>query len=101
MELFSGKSEVPWNFMEFQGTWEYGKRSMKFHGTVNLEKIQWNSLELDIILLKIHEIPWNHRCYSNFVRKLPWNSWESLIELFDQKKFQLALKIYFEWYFDT
>ena len=26
---------------------------------------------------------------------------KSLIELFDQKKFQLALKKYFEWYFDT
>ena len=51
---------VPWNSMEshetflgkinssmkFHGTQEYGKNAMEFHGTLNLDKIPWNSMNL-------------------------------------------------------
>ena len=73
--------------MEFRGT--FGgeiKSSMEFHG-----------MELDVLLLKFRGIPWNHRCCSNVVQKIPWNSGESSMELFDQNKFQWD----FEWYLDT
>ena len=34
-------------------------------------KIPWNSMELEILLLKFHGTPWNHRCCSNVVQKVP------------------------------
>ena len=78
--------------MEFHGTREYGKSSIEFHGPSDLDKIPWNSMELEVLLLKFHGIPWNHSC-SNVVQKVPWNSGESSMELFDQNKFQWALKM--------
>ena len=83
---FGGKIK---SSMEFQ---EYGQSSMEFRGTYDLDKIPWNSMELEVLLLKFHRIPWNHRCCSNVVQKVPWNSGESSMELFDQNKFQWALK---------
>ena len=85
---------IPWN----SGVWK------KFHGiplNLDLDKIPRNSMELEFLLLKFHGIPWNHMCCSNVVQKLPWNSGESSMELFDQNKFQWALKDDFELYFDT
>ena len=34
-----------------------------------LDKIPWNSMELEVLLLKFHGIPWNHRCCSNVNKK--------------------------------
>ena len=68
MELFGGKLKVPWNSMELG----------------SMEKVPWNSMEL-WIWRKFHGIPWNHRCCSNVVQKVPCNSGESSMELFDQK----------------
>ena len=45
MELLGGNLRVPWNSMEFHGTREYGKSSMEFHETLDLDKIPWNSME--------------------------------------------------------
>ena len=70
------------------GTREYEKSYMEFHGTLDLDKIPWNSMELEVLLLKFHGIPLNHRCCSNVVQKVPWNSGESSVELFDQNKFR-------------
>ena len=70
MELFGGKLKVPWNSMELG----------------SMEKIPWNSMEL-LIWKKFHGIPWNHRCCSNVVQRVPWNSGESSMELFDQINF--------------
>ena len=53
----------------------------------SMEKVPWNSMEL-WIWTKFHGIPWNHKCCSDVVKKIPWNSGESSIELFDQNKFQ-------------
>ena len=92
-ETFLGEMK---SSMEFHGTREYGKSSIEFHGTLDLDKIPWNSMELKVLLLKFHGIAWNHRCCSNVVQKVPWNSGESSKELFDQNKFQRALKRYFK-----
>ena len=35
-------------------------------------KSLWNSMELKRMLLKFHGIPWNHKCCSNGVKKVPW-----------------------------
>ena len=82
--VFVRKWKVPWNSMELG----------------SMEKFPLNSMEL-WIWTKLHVIPWNHRCCSNVVQKVPWNSEESSMELFDQSKFQWALKRDFEWYFVT
>ena len=43
------------------------------------------------MLLKFHEIPLNHKFYSNVVSKVPWNSSGSFIDFFiDQNKIQWA-----------
>ena len=78
MELSWGKLKVPWNSMEFHGTQEYGKKSsMEFHGTLDLNKIPWNSMELEVLLLKFHGIPWNDRyCSVRHGTWIPWNSME-------------------------
>ena len=57
-------------------------------------------MELEVLLLKFHGIPWNHRCCSKVVQKVPRNSGKSSMELFDQNKFQRVLKRYFELYFN-
>ena len=88
-------------FMKFRGTREYGKSSMEFHGTLKQNKIPWNSMELEVLLRKYHGIPWNHKCCSNVIQKVPWNSGESSMEICDHNKFQWALERDFEWYFDT
>ena len=75
--------------------------SMEIHRTLDLDKIPWNSMEREVLLLKFHGIPWNHGCCSNVVQKVPWNSGESSMEHLDQNKFQWALKRDFEWYSDT
>ena len=49
-------------------------------------------MELQVLLLKFHGIPRIHRCCSNAVQKIRWNTGESSMELFDQNKFQWALK---------
>ena len=49
-------------------------------------------MELQVLLLKFHGIPRIHRCCSNAVKNIRWNSGESSMELFDQNKFQWALK---------
>ena len=56
--------------------------------TLDLDKIPWNSMELEVLLYKFHGIPWNHKCCSNVVQKVPWNFGESSMGLFDQNKFQ-------------
>ena len=116
--------QVSWKSMEFQkSSMEFHqtflakiKSSMEFHNSMELgsmEKVPWNSMELwiwtqchgipwnsmklQVLLLKFRGIPWNHRCCSNVVQKIPWNSGESSMELFDQNKFQWALKRDFEW----
>ena len=53
------------------------------------------------MLLKFHGIPWNHKCCSSVVWKVPWKSWVSSMKLVEQVKFQWALKRDVEWYFDT
>ena len=85
---------IPWNSMElqkssmeFHGTREYGKSSMEFHGTLDLDKIPWNSMEF-------HGTP-------GVVQMLFKKFHGTLEELFDQNKFQWALKRDFEWYFDS
>ena len=88
MEHFGGQLKVPCNSMEFHGTREYGKRSMEIHGTLDLDKVPLNSMELAVLLLKTRGIPWNQRCCSNVVQKVPWDSGESSVELFGQNKFQ-------------
>ena len=70
--FFSGKLDVAWNSMEFCGTREFGKRSMELHGTLDLDKIPLNPMELEVMLLKFHGIPWNHKCCSNVVLEVPW-----------------------------
>ena len=82
--------------MEFHGTREYGKSSMEFHGTLDLDKIPWNSMELEVLLLKFHGIPWNHRCCSNVVQnfhgtleKVPWTFWSKLVSMSIEKRFWL------------
>ena len=65
MELFSEKLEAPWNSTVL--------------GSIDM-------------LVKFHWIPWNHRCSSNIVQKVPWNSEESSIELSDENKFQWTFK---------
>ena len=57
VDFFSGKLEVTWNSKEFHGTRKYGKRFMEFHGTFDLDKIPWNSVELEVLLLKFHGMP--------------------------------------------
>ena len=76
--------------MEFHGTRENGKSSMEFHGTLDLEKIPWNSMEfhgttgvVQMLFKKFH----------GTLEKVPWN--------FLNKKFQFALKRDFELYFVT
>ena len=64
------------------------KKVMELHGTLDLEKIPWNSMELEVLLLKFHGIPWNHRYCSNVVQKVPWKSGERSMEFFYQNKFQ-------------
>ena len=60
MELFGGKLKVPWNSMEFHGTREYGKSSMEFHRTLDLEKIPG---VVQMFFKKFHgtleKVPWN------------------------------------------
>ena len=67
---FGGKLKVPWNSMEFHGTRECGKSSMEFHGTLDLDKIPWNSMEfhgttdvVQMLFKKFHgtleKVPWN------------------------------------------
>ena len=84
MELFGGKLKVPWNSMEFHGTREYGKSTMEFHGTLDLDKIPWNSMELlvsaKLAHSKFHGIPWNCLCQWNWrtpssmeLHGIPWN----------------------------
>ena len=88
--------QVPWNSMELQKKfhgipWNFWGENYKFRGIPlnsmelwSMEKVPWNSMEL-WIWRKFHGIPWNHRCCSNVVQKVPWNSGESSMELFDQK----------------
>ena len=70
IELFGGKLKVPWS----SGVWK------KFHG------IPWN-FGSGQNSMEFHGIPWNHRCCSNVVQKVPWNSGKSSMELFDQISF--------------
>ena len=83
--FFNNKLEISWNPMEHE----------------SMEKVPWNSMEQNILMRKFHGIPWNHRCCSNVVQKVSWNSGESSMELFDLNKFQWALKRDCEWYFNT
>ena len=41
--------------MEFDGTREYGKSFMEFRGTLDLDKIPWNSMELEVLLPKLQK----------------------------------------------
>ena len=108
MEL---QKKIPWNSMEFHGTfWGKIKSSMEFHGiefhgtfwgkiksSMEFHGIPWNSgvwkkfhgipwnFGSGQNSMEFHGIPWNHRCCSNVVQKVPWNSGESSMELFDQK----------------
>ena len=77
-----GKFKVPWNSIEFHGTREYGKSSMEFHGTLDLDKIPWNSMELEILWLKFQGIPGNHRCCSNNVKKSSIGHWRKFHGIF-------------------
>ena len=91
--------------MEFHGT--SNKSSMEFHGTflgkikssMEFHGVPWNSgiwkkfhgipwnFGSGQNSMEFHGIPWNHRCCSNVVQKVPWNSGESSMELFDQMNF--------------
>ena len=42
-------------------------------------ELYWSSMELEVLLLNFHGIPWNHRCCSNVVQKVPWNSGENML----------------------
>ena len=42
--------------MEFHGTREYGKSSMEFHGTLNLDQTPWSSMDHEVLLLNFHGI---------------------------------------------
>ena len=61
MEL-SGKND---SSIEFHGTFE--KCSLEFHRSLKLNKIPWNSVKLQLMLLRFHGIPWNYKCCSNVV----------------------------------
>ena len=83
MELFGGKLKVPWNSMEFHGTREYGKSSMEFHRTLDLDKIPWNSMELGVRQFRWHEQ--FHGTWSapiSVTRAVPWNSMELQVRQF-------------------
>ena len=58
---------------------------MEFHGTfLGKLEVTWDSMELEVLLLKFHVIPWNHkwnsmelgvcqfRCHEQF-HGIPWN----------------------------
>ena len=79
-----------WPWVIFADTREYGKNSMEFHGTFDLDKVPWNSMELEVRLLKLHGIPWNHRCCWNVVWKVPCiRIWRNIRKI----SFQCPLKL--------
>ena len=63
-------SSMEFHAKKFMEHWGMEKSSMEFHGTLDLNKIPWNSI-LKFMLLKFHGIPWNHKCCSNVVQKVP------------------------------
>ena len=91
MELFWGKLKVPWNSIEFHGTREYGKSSMEFHGTLDLDIIPSNSMEPEVLLLKFHGIPWNHKCCSNVVQKNSLVVWRKFHGTFWSKYVSMSI----------
>ena len=81
MEPLGGNLKVPWSSMELGSIEKVPRNSMelwiwtKFHG------ILWNSMELEVLLLKFHGIPWNHGCCSKSSMEL----WRKFHETFRSK----------------
>ena len=78
--------EVPWNSMEFYGTFPGQKgSSMEFHGTLKVpwNWMPWNSMESSYLELKFHGIPWNFKKSMEFgyitkFHGIPWNNYNQL-----------------------
>ena len=79
---------MPWNSMELGSI-------VKFHGipwNYISGQIPWNSMELAVLLLMCYGIPWNHRCCSNVVQKVPWISGENFINFFLSQNVSMSIE---------
>ena len=85
------------NSMEFHGIpWnsEHGKSSMEFHGTLDLDIIPWNSMELEVLLLKLYGIPWTCCSKSSMElwRKFHGTFWSKQVLISIEKRFWMRFE---------